>query len=98
MGCVFSKREDNVFEAEEIQLEEIKINDLKSFYEHMNNLMSANLNRYEEPAEENGEHEEDEEAQMAEEAEQAEQPANLGPYLGNPFGNPFVNEKRSHGG
>jgi hypothetical protein len=93
MGCVFSKQEENVFEAEEIQLEEIKINDLKSFYEHMNNLLSANLNRYEEPADD----EEDEEAQIAEEAEEAEQPANLGPYLGNPFGNPFVNEKRSHG-
>jgi hypothetical protein len=101
MGCISSKR---VFEAEEIELEKIQIKDLRSFYEHMNNLMSANHNR----------NEDEESAEDDEEAEQpanlglylgnpfgnpeAEQPANLGPYLGNPFGNPFVNERRSKGG
>ncbi len=79
MGCVFSKRE----EAEEIELENIKVNDLKSFFEHMNSLMSENSNRYDsneelqaavaQMPEEGDEAEEAEEAEEADEAEGADE-------------------------
>ena len=64
MGCVFSKRE----EAEEIELENIKVNDLKSFFEHMNSLMSENSNRYD-----SNEELQAAVAQMPEEGDEAEE-------------------------
>jgi hypothetical protein len=97
MGYISSKKQgENLFESEDI-----KVNDLKSFYEHMNSLMSANSNRYDSDeeleteeaveavhfAEQNGEHEEDGEIQMAEGAEEAEQPAAA---PANDAGNPFA--------